>query len=119
MLEKEKKMPIYEFRCQNEECGEVFDYIMVRTDDGGPEKCERCGCEGVEKIMSSGIFTISMSAKEQLFDKTLPSIKKDTQDMLNGNESKMEKILGEERATEIVKNRIRGERALDSIKRNN
>lgn len=109
-------MPIYEFKCRK--CEGIFDYIMVRTDDLGPGGCELCGHKDVDKIMSSGIFTISMSSKEQLFNKTLPSIRKDTQDILNGNESKMEKILGEKKATEIVNNRIRGEKALDGIKRN-
>ena len=78
---------------------------------------EHVGHKDVEKIMSSGSFTIEMSAREQLFEKTLPSIKKDTEDMFNGNESKMEKVLGEEKANEIVTNRIRGEKALDQIKR--
>jgi len=109
-------VPIYEYRCLK--CEEVFDYVLIKTDDEGPEKCELCGHEKVEKIMSSGIFTIGMSAREFLEEKTLPGIKKDTQDMLNGNESKMERILGEDKANEIVTNRIRGEKALDTIKRN-
>lgn len=90
---------------------------MIRTDDEGPEVCELCGHKEVEKIMSFSSFTISMGAREQLFEKTLPSIKKDSEDMLNGNESKMEKILGTEKATQIVKDRVRGEKALDQIKR--
>jgi putative FmdB family regulatory protein len=108
-------MPIFEYRCLG--CEKIFDYIVIRTDDEGPEECECCGHKDVEKIMSSGSFTIEMSAREQLFEKTLPSIKKDTEDMFNGNESKMEKVLGEEKANEIVTNRIRGEKALDQIKR--
>ena len=108
-------MPIYEYKCLK--CEEVFDYILIKTDDEGPSECELCGHDSVEKIMSSGSFSMELSAMEQLEQKTLPGIRKDTRDILNGDETKMVDMLGEKKATQIVKDRKRGERVLDAIKK--
>lgn len=52
-------MPIFEFRCK--ECGEKFE-TLVFASQSGPVKCEKCGSEETEKLMStfaSGSFSSS------------------------------------------------------------
>lgn len=107
-------MPIYEYGCK--ECRNIIEVLMIRTDDEGPEKCEHCDGEMV-KLMSSGGFVIDMDARETLFNKTLPSIQKDKADIMAGNESKLENILGDKKAAQVVKERIRSEKTEALVKK--
>ena len=43
-------MPIFEFRCK--ECGEKFE-TLVFSSQSEPVKCENCGSEQTEKLMST------------------------------------------------------------------
>jgi putative FmdB family regulatory protein len=43
-------MPIFEYRCKN--CGEKFE-TLVFSSQTEPVKCEKCGSEQTEKLMST------------------------------------------------------------------
>ena len=43
-------MPIFEYFCKN--CGEKFE-TLVFSSQTGPVKCEKCGSEQTEKLMST------------------------------------------------------------------
>lgn len=43
-------MPIFEYRCKN--CGEKFE-TLVFSSQTKPVKCEKCGSEQTEKLMST------------------------------------------------------------------
>jgi putative FmdB family regulatory protein len=53
-------MPIYEYRCRK--CGAVSEYLVgVGRDD--PIVCRECGNNGMDRILSSGSFTLHASAR--------------------------------------------------------
>jgi putative FmdB family regulatory protein len=43
-------MPIFEYRCKN--CGEKFE-TLVFSSQTEPVKCEKCGSDQTEKLMSA------------------------------------------------------------------
>ena len=56
-IKKEGTMPIYVFRC--EECGEIFEVFILRSDEEEVIKCPKCGSKKVIKeIASFGILGI-------------------------------------------------------------
>ena len=44
-------MPIYEYQC--DACGHCFEEIVFSSRAPKP-KCPKCGCAGVQKLMSAG-----------------------------------------------------------------
>ncbi len=44
-------MPIFEYRCK--ECGEKFETLVFSSARPEPVKCEKCGSEQTEKLMSA------------------------------------------------------------------
>ena len=49
-------MPIYEFKCNK--CNDVFELLMMKSDDDNIAKCPGCGSEEFERIMSSTNYAI-------------------------------------------------------------
>lgn len=50
-------MPIYEFKCL--QCGEYKEVlIMGEKDEQASLKCEKCGSEALERILSSTNFSV-------------------------------------------------------------
>lgn len=44
-------MPIFEYRCK--ECGEKFETLILSSARSETVKCENCGSEQTEKLMSA------------------------------------------------------------------
>ena len=44
-------MPLYEFRCLK--CNEVFEFLVVGSDDEMEMKCPHCGSEEFERVIST------------------------------------------------------------------
>jgi len=44
-------MPIYEFKCKN--CGNVFEYLCLRSRDRDQACCPLCGCKDTETLLST------------------------------------------------------------------
>ncbi len=44
-------MPIYEFRCKN--CGNVFEYLCIRSKDRDQVHCPQCGSKDTEALLST------------------------------------------------------------------
>lgn len=44
-------VPIYEYRCQ--ECGRVFEALILRASDTLELVCESCGARDVERVLSA------------------------------------------------------------------
>ena len=44
-------MPIYDFRCQ--ECGEVSEFLVPSSADGGTLACPGCGSRNMERLISA------------------------------------------------------------------
>ena len=50
-------MPIYEFKCLN--CNEYMEILVLGSDDSNVEmKCAKCGCEELERILSSTSYAM-------------------------------------------------------------
>jgi putative FmdB family regulatory protein len=49
-------MALYEYRCKS--CGRVSEVLVLSDDDSA--KCSWCGCEDMEKLMST--FAVSMKS---------------------------------------------------------
>ena len=46
-IKKEGTMPIYVFRC--EECGEIFEVFILRSDEEEEIKCPKCGSKSYKR----------------------------------------------------------------------
>ncbi|RMG25200.1 MAG: zinc ribbon domain-containing protein [Methanobacteriota archaeon] len=44
-------MPLFEYRCK--ECGAKFETLVFSSHSNEPVKCENCGSEQTEKLMST------------------------------------------------------------------
>ena len=44
-------MPIYDFRCHV--CGEVSEFLVPSSADGGTLACSSCGSQNLEKLISA------------------------------------------------------------------
>lgn len=52
-------MPIYEFKCQ--ECQEFIEILVMGANDAQVEmKCQKCGSESLERILSSTNFSMGV-----------------------------------------------------------
>jgi putative FmdB family regulatory protein len=51
MLNKEREMPIYEYRCRK--CGKIFEKIQKVNGGGNSLTCPSCGGKKPEKLLSS------------------------------------------------------------------
>lgn len=55
-------MPIYEFKCL--ECQAYFEILVIGADDNQVEmKCQKCGSESLERILSTTHFSMAGGAK--------------------------------------------------------
>lgn len=50
-------MPIYEFQCAD--CGAKKEILFRTSDDKVEMKCEKCGSENLQRVMSCASFAIS------------------------------------------------------------
>lgn len=56
-------MPIYEFRCIG--CGHIFELLKLKKEDGkSGMKCPKCGCEEVERVLSTISVGTSSSGRK-------------------------------------------------------
>jgi len=44
-------MPIYDFKCQ--ECGEVTEFLLPSSADGGTLVCPGCGSQNLDRLISA------------------------------------------------------------------
>ena len=54
-------MPIYEFRCLK--CHEISEVLFTTTDDAQEIKCQHCGGENLERVMSRSNFSMGYSTQ--------------------------------------------------------
>ena len=50
-------MPIYEFQCAD--CGEKKEILFRSNDEKVEMKCEKCGSENLQRVLSSTNFSVS------------------------------------------------------------
>jgi putative FmdB family regulatory protein len=50
-------MPIYEFRCLN--CNELFERLLMNTEEMREIHCPSCNATTTEQVMSSANFSVS------------------------------------------------------------
>lgn len=55
-------MPIYEFRCLK--CNEVFEILMVSTEEDVEMKCPHCKSEDFERVMSTTSYAMGFGKGE-------------------------------------------------------
>jgi putative FmdB family regulatory protein len=55
-------MPIYEFRCLK--CDEVFEILMMKTQDEVEAKCPHCASEDFERVLSTTSHAMGFSKGE-------------------------------------------------------
>lgn len=55
-------MPIFEYRCSK--CNEVFEILIVSTNDEAEMKCSHCGSEDFERVMSTASYAMGFSKGE-------------------------------------------------------
>ncbi|MDL2285983.1 zinc ribbon domain-containing protein [Desulfococcaceae bacterium OttesenSCG-928-F15] len=53
-------MPIYEFRCL--ECKDLFEVLLVKTNDEEEIKCPHCEAQHFERVMSATSFAMAPSS---------------------------------------------------------
>ncbi len=54
-------MPIYEFRCLK--CEDLFEIMLLKTDDQAEMKCPKCQSEEFERVMSTASFNMAGNTK--------------------------------------------------------
>lgn len=54
-------MPIFEFRCLK--CQDLFEIIVLTSDDQAEMKCPKCQSEEFERVMSTASYSMSGSLK--------------------------------------------------------
>jgi putative FmdB family regulatory protein len=52
-------MPLYEYRCPS--CGHRQEVLQKLGEDGSRLRCEKCGVEGLQKLLSGGIVKMAGS----------------------------------------------------------
>jgi putative FmdB family regulatory protein len=52
-------MPIYEFKCL--ECSDIFELLIMKSDNSVDMRCPKCGSETFERVMSTACFAVSGS----------------------------------------------------------
>ncbi len=50
-------MPIYEFQCSD--CGQKKEILFRRSDEKVEMKCDKCGSENLQRVLSSTNFAVS------------------------------------------------------------
>ena len=50
-------MPIYEFQCTD--CGEKKEILFRSSDEKVEMKCDKCGSENLQRVLSSTNFSVS------------------------------------------------------------
>jgi putative FmdB family regulatory protein len=56
-------MPIFEFRCL--ECGNLFEKIVVKSDETMEMVCPQCRCESIERVLSRTSHVMAKGAGER------------------------------------------------------
>jgi len=51
-------MPVYEFKCQNEECASDFEVVLKLSAYDTPQVCPECGCEKTQRKISNVGFIL-------------------------------------------------------------
>ncbi len=54
-------MPIYEFKCLK--CENVFEMLLIKTDETLDMKCPKCSCENIEKVLSTTHYSLGLSGE--------------------------------------------------------
>ena len=78
-------MPLYDYRCKNEECKHTFEDLH-KIADPGPSECPKCGHKEVSKLMSAIHGSVELGPHEMK-----AKIKADAQ-KLKQDATKSEKI---------------------------
>ncbi|MBW1677055.1 MAG: zinc ribbon domain-containing protein [Deltaproteobacteria bacterium] len=55
-------MPIFEFRCLK--CNEVFEILMMSTEDEAEMRCPHCGAEDFERVLSTTSYAMGFGKGE-------------------------------------------------------
>lgn len=53
-------MPIYEFRCMK--CNDIFELLVLGSDETVEMKCPKCDSEEFERVMSSTNYAMTAGA---------------------------------------------------------
>jgi putative FmdB family regulatory protein len=53
-------MPIYEFKCL--ECGEYFEFLVMKTEETVEMACPKCKAENFERILSGTNYAMGEGA---------------------------------------------------------
>ncbi|MEW6427064.1 MAG: zinc ribbon domain-containing protein [Thermodesulfobacteriota bacterium] len=53
-------MPIFEYRC--EECGAIFELLVMSEEDAREPRCRRCDATEVKKVLSATAVRITTQA---------------------------------------------------------
>ena len=54
-------MPIYEYKCRNEKCNNLFEELIIRKDQS--VNCPKCGSFDLEKLISLISFKVDSDFK--------------------------------------------------------
>ncbi len=52
-------MPIYEFKCL--ECENMFEFLLINTQETLEMNCPKCECSNIEKMMSTTHYAVGVS----------------------------------------------------------
>jgi putative FmdB family regulatory protein len=55
-------MPIYEFRCLK--CNDVFELLLVKSEDQVEMKCPHCGAQDFERVLSTTSYAMGFTKGE-------------------------------------------------------
>jgi len=88
-------MPLFNYQCQNEECGFVVEKFLHRKDDEAEIVCPECGKEEFEKVMGRVHSRTWLSAKDRLHKEILPDADRIYDGICNGNDNDFLNISGD------------------------
>ena len=56
-------MPLYEFKCSK--CGELFELLIMNSDETAEMKCPACQCTDFERVISATNYAMGTSGNSK------------------------------------------------------
>ncbi|MBF0226802.1 MAG: zinc ribbon domain-containing protein [Desulfobacterales bacterium] len=61
-------MPIFEFKCNK--CEDIFELLLMNSDDELELKCPKCNSQEFERVLSSSNYSVGTSGNKKVATQT-------------------------------------------------
>ena len=88
-------MPLFNYQCQNEECGFVVEKFLHKKDDEIEVICPECEKTEFEKVIGKVHNRTWMNARDTLNNKILPDANRIYENICGGNDNDFLDVSGD------------------------